>query len=97
MDIVAFSKSIDNDPVSLVKDYFDELMAMYDLFGSYDGISITSSITDDQPISFWITFDSKTSAEEMSKIATDREIMICGKIYKISGKVKNNSVVITIE
>ena len=94
MDRVAFSESISNDPVTLVKDYFNELMAIYDLFGSYEGISVKGSMEIDKPISFWITFDSNTNAEDMKKIATGKELMIYGTLYKITGIVEGNAVMI---
>lgn len=73
MDRLEFSKSIDIDPIIQVKEYFDEIMGMYNLFGDYKNISITKNPND---ISFDLLFKTEKEAKEMLNAVNGKSISL---------------------
>lgn len=89
MNRLEFSKSIINvDPVTQVRLFFNETMAMYNLSEGLNYNCIKGFIDNEDSIKFVITFN--LSSEEINKIANDiigRSVSIYNKVFLINGDV----------
>lgn len=82
MDRIQFSESLDINPAIQVKNYFNEVMGMYNLFGEYDNVSIRGSVSD-QSISFALSFKTEKEAKEMHKAVNGSRMPLYGEFYSI--------------
>lgn len=83
VDRICFTKNI-NGNISLeeiIKEYFDEVMALYDLIGVYNNFSIEGSI-ENAKIRFDITFNSKKDATFIFSVVNGCVINKYNKLFK---------------
>lgn len=93
MDRLQFSESLGVNAETQIKEHFDEIMGMYNLFGEYEGISIKGSVSD-STISFDIIFKDHEEAKELGSGING----MCIKIYGISYTINSfyNSNIVTV-
>lgn len=93
MDRIEFSKSINIDPVTQVKDCFDEVMALYDLIEGIDYEYIHGLIEEDEQhrVVFSISFmDEHTANAVMHNVNAQHMFIIYEKQYSVSSKATDN-------
>lgn len=84
MNRLDFAKSIDYSDTNIetaIKEYFDEVMALYDLVARYNNFSIQSNISNTD-ISFNLTFNNKKELNIFKNIVSETRIYKYNKIFK---------------
>ena len=92
MDRVEFASAINQDSVLLVT-YFDSIMALYDLIGQYQGLSVINDSTSAQ-LKFIIDGD-RSNLETMVAYINTAEITRYG-IYRCNSYFEGNQLVINL-
>lgn len=95
MDRLEFSKSLDVDPVIQVKNYFNEIMGAYNLFGKYEGLTV-KGLVDNQSISFALSFETEKEAEDMHNVINGSTMYIYDDIYIISSIIYSNNLTVRL-
>lgn len=92
MDRIEFSKSINIDPVTQVKNCFDEVMALYSLIEGIDYEYIHGLIDEDKHrVVFSISFiDEKAAIAVMNNVNMRHIFTIYEKQYSVSSKASKN-------
>ena len=96
-DRINFTKNI-NCNISLeeiIKGYFDETMAIYDLIATYDNFSINSNV-DDTTIYFNLIFDNKEDAFKLKKILNNRIITKYNRNFTCIVELKDNILCVNV-
>lgn len=97
-DRITFTKNIDcNDISHIVKEYFDEIMALYDLVGTYNNFSIKSDTCSTPFILFNLTFESEVDSIQILNVVNGTEIRKYGKIFKCDVQLNSNVLIVTIK
>lgn len=92
MDRVEFASAINQDSVLLVT-YFDSIMALYDLIGQYEGLSITNSSTSAQ-LRFTVDGE-RSNLEGVVAYINAVEITRYG-IYRCNSYMEGNHLIINL-
>lgn len=98
MDRVDFTKSIISEESieDLIKNYFNETMALYNIVGEYDKrINIIHTHTNNIA-SFSITFKTKKEAKELYNVISGAKINIYDSIYKVHSDLAEKIINITL-
>ena len=93
MDRIEFSKSINIDPVSQVKDCFDEVMALYNLIEGIDYEYIHGLIENNEQhrVTFSISFMNNESAVSVMNIVNSQHIFnVYEKQFSVASKAAKN-------
>lgn len=93
MDRLEFSKSIGIDPELQIKNYFNEVMGMYNLFGKYKNISIQGSVSE-QVVSFDLLFKDKKEAKELGVAINNTYTKIYDYLYRIESTCNGKTVTV---
>lgn len=96
MDRIAFSKSIGVDQELQIKDHFDQIMAIYNLFGECEDISIQGTVSG-ECISFNISLSCDEDALKLSNGIDEVYTRIYGVLFKIHATVNGNNVTVHLE
>ena len=100
MDRVEFMQSISCDKISfdqIIENFFDQLMALYDLVGSLSDDTDICAESYNDTIKFIILLDSDKDATDLYNMINDTLINIYGRSYRVSLiKRKNNSLRVTL-
>ena len=79
MDHINFIKSINsNDLETHIKMFFDQIMALYNLIGTYQGMNISTETNNSSSIRFIMVTDTEEEAQALYSA-------LCGKIIPIYG------------
>ena len=82
MDRIEFSESLGVDPSTQIKEYFNQVMGIYNLFGEYDNLTIKGSVEDHQ-LSFALLFKTEKEAKDMHGAVDGCKIQLYGEYYRI--------------
>lgn len=82
MDRIEFSESLGVEPSTQIKEYFNEIMGMYNLFGEYENLTIRGSV-EDHILSFALLFKTEKEAKDMHSVVDGRKLQLYGDNYKI--------------
>lgn len=98
-DRISFTKSIDCDDISLmIKDYFDEVMALYDLVGTYKNFNIKSNSDDTiDMIVFNLIFKTNEDSMQIFNMVNNAEIRKYHRTFKCDVQLNSNVLNITIK
>lgn len=96
MDRLDFSKSIDIDPVTQIEKLFNEIMAMYDLVGGYNYLSIHGFINGNNTVSFSVLFSSDDEAKQVYDTVVNKQIAIYGFVYSLHGTMQDQTINLNI-
>lgn len=92
MDHIDFIKSIDNDNLeNNIKLFFDQIMALYNLIGVYQGMDISTEIDDTSSIRFIMVIDTEDEAKALYTALCDKIIPIYDHKYIARLSQTNNS------
>ena len=82
VDRINFTKSINSDDLATnVKLFFDQIMALYNLIGRYQGMDISTETDDSPSIRFIMVTESEEEANILYANLKDRIIPIYGHTY----------------
>lgn len=96
MDRLQFSESVGIDPEIQLKEHFDEIMGMYNLFGEFENISIKGPVKEES-ISFDLLFKDQKEAKELGTGINGNIIKIYGLLYTIHSSYSDTIVNISLE
>lgn len=98
MDRLDFSKSIDVDPRLQVKDFFDEVMAMYNLTEGINYKYIRGLVMDGA-IQFAISFNTLDEAHHVAQYNDAKTIIVYNKNYNITCRIEecNKAVIMRLD
>lgn len=97
-DRIAFTKSINcNDISHIVKDYFDEIMALYDLVGTYNNFYIKGDTDSGTTIVFSLIFETEEKAIQIFDTVNGHTIRKYGRTFKCDIQLNSNILCITIK
>lgn len=82
MDRIKFSESLGVDPSTQIKEYFNQVMGIYNLFGEYENLTIRGSV-DNHELSFALLFKTEKEAKDMHSVVNERKIQLYGDYYRI--------------
>lgn len=85
MDRIDFSKSIDVDPVTQVKCYFTEIMAMYNLCEGQNYNLLRGFVNGENSIQFIISFNTPMEAMFAANTMLDKDMPIYNRVFHIEG------------
>lgn len=89
MDRLMFCQSINIDPALQVKDFFNEVMGMYNLVENLDYRYINGSINENNKIQFTIGFDSPNTARIIESNLNGNIITVYNENYMLTKVEKN--------
>lgn len=95
VDRIEFSESLGVDPSTQIKQYFNEIMGVYNLFGEYENLSIKGSVND-QSMSFALLFKTEKEAKDMHSVVSGRKLQLYGELYKIASERSKKTLTIQI-
>lgn len=97
MDRLQFSKSIGVNQELQIKEYFNEIMGMYNLFGEYENISVQGTVSG-EVISFNLVFKSDDEdAKSLARAIDNVLIRIYGVLYRIKATSDGKTATVHLE
>lgn len=76
---------------------FDSTMALYEVIGHYNGISVVDSETVEAVITYTISMDSESKIEELLNAIRNAIVTVYGITYIIGCRKVGNEVAITLQ
>ena len=95
MDRIEFSKSLGVEPSTQIKEYFNEIMGIYNLFGEYENLTIRGSVKD-EVLSFALLFKTEKEAKDMHSVVDGRRLQLYGDDYRIHSNRNKKTLTIQV-
>lgn len=95
MDRLEFSESIDIDRTVQLKDFFNEIMGLYNLIADYKNVSVSGSVKD-QEVSFDLLFKTEKESKEMHSLVNMKRIYLYGSSYMINSNINKKTLTLQL-
>lgn len=95
MDRIEFSESLGVEPSTQIKEYFNEIMGIYNLFGEYENLTIRGSVKD-EVLSFALLFKTEKEAKDMHSVVDGRRLQLYGDDYRIHSNRNKKTLTIQV-
>jgi len=95
MDRIEFSESLGVDPSTQIKEHFNQIMGMYNLFGEYENLTIRGSV-DNKELSFALLFKTEKEAKDMHRAVDGCKLPLYGVDYRIHSSRSKKTLTIKV-